>query len=85
MDYRCREVLQLAERHEGLRGFTALDSNAVAKFPCGHGLAAHHGHGGLAALWRLQKAQLAKRQQATGEDGAIRGYRLAIGAIAYMA
>ncbi|CAJ1392985.1 unnamed protein product [Effrenium voratum] len=45
----------VADRFPGRqRGFTALDSNAVVRFRCGVGVAAHHGHGGLAAIWPLQ-------------------------------
>eukprot|EP00435_Cladocopium_sp_Y103_P053687 s1574_g17.t1 len=54
--YRTKDVMRLADSDRfphRLRGFTALDSNAVVKFPCGLGVAVQHGRGNLAALWPL--------------------------------
>lgn len=44
-----------------IRGFTPVDSDAVVKFPCGMGVAVHHGHGGLSAIWPLGPPRLLPR------------------------
>jgi len=64
--YCTRLVMDLAdsERFPGrIRGFTPVDSNAVVKFPCGLGVAVHHGHGGLSAIWPLGPPRLLPRVQ----------------------
>eukprot|EP00434_Breviolum_minutum_P005592 symbB.v1.2.004931.t1/scaffold285.1/size239547/5 len=66
--YRTKDVLRLADSERyphRLRGFTALDSNAVVKFPCGLGVAIHHGRGSLAAIWPLTKARRLPRTRET--------------------
>ncbi|CAL1155481.1 unnamed protein product, partial [Cladocopium goreaui] len=66
--YRTKDVMRLADADRfphRLRGFTALDSNAVVKFPCGLGIAVQHGRGNLAALWPLGKPRRLPTQRET--------------------